>query len=181
MFNRFFMMFIAFSLFTVHANASSQKGLKAAFDELNYSLNVEWDQSDKDFYNSQMDNFANTVKDLQSQGLTNRELVGFTLSQIKDQKLAKDLETAFNMVVINKMSPTEAHSYITEVMSNSYSRGASWAGEAILGTIGFIVFIALAAIVVGSAKIEDGCYKVRTCDQVCIGVSCYTDCDYNCL
>ncbi len=181
MFKKFFLLMVAFSILTVQANAATHNNLKAAFDDLNYSLSVEWDQSDKAFYNAKMDNFANTIKELQAEGLTNQELVDFTLSQVKDQKLAQDLKTAFTMVVINKMSPSEAHAYITDVMSRSYSTGASWAGEVILGAIGLVIFVALAAIVVGSAKIEDGCYKVRTCDQACIGNSCVEECDYRCI
>lgn len=181
MFKKFFLLMIAFTLLSVQANAATHNGLKDAFDELNYSLNVEWDQQDKAFYNEQMDKFSATVKDLQAQGLTNQELVDYTLSQVKDAKLAQDLKTAFTMVVINKMNPAEAHKYITDVMANSYSRGASWAGEVVLGAIGLVIFVALAAVVVGSAKIEDGCYKVRTCDQACIGNSCIEDCDFRCI
>lgn len=181
MFKKFFLLMIAFTLLSVQANAATHNGLKEAFDELNYSLTVDWDQTDKAFYNDQMDKFSATVKDLQAQGLTNQELVDYTLSQVKDQKLAQDLKTAFTMVVINKMSPTEAHKYITDVMSNSYSRGASWAGEVVLGAIGLVIFVALAAVVVGSAKIEDGCYKVNTCEQTCFGNACYEECDFRCL
>ena len=181
MFKRFCLMMLAFTLLTVQANAATHNSLKAAFDDLNYSLSVEWDQTDKAFYDAKMDEFAKTVKELQAQGLTNQQLIDFTVSQVQDKKLAKDLETAFNMVVINKMSPTEAHKYVTEVMSNNYSRGASWGGEVVLGAIGLVVFVALAAVVVGSAKIEDGCYKIRHCDDYCVGSSCYTDCKYECI
>lgn len=181
MFKKFFVSVIAFTILTVQANAATHNNLKAAFDDLNYALTVDWDQSDKAFYNAKMDNFAASIKEMQAEGLTNQELVDFTLSQVKDQKLAQDLKTAFTMVVINKMSPTEAHAYITDVMSKSYSSGASWAGEVVLGAIGLVIFVALAAVVIGSAKIEDGCYKVRSCEQSCIGNSCIEDCDYRCL
>lgn len=181
MFKKFLFSMLAFTLLVVQANAATHNTLKDAFDDLNYSLTVEWDQKDKAFYNSQMDKFAGIVKELQAQGMSNQELVEFTLSQVKDQKLAKDLETAFNMVVINKMSPAEAHKYVTDVMSNSYSRGASWAGEVVLGAIGLVIFVALVAVVAGKAKIEDGCYKVYTCEDTCFGNACYTECDYRCL
>lgn len=181
MFKKFLFSMLAFALLVVQANAATHNSLKDAFDELNYSLTVDWDQKDRAFYDSQMNKFSKTVTQLQAQGMTNQELVEFTLSQIKDQKLAKDLETAFNMVEINRMNPTEAHKYVTEVLGNSYSRGASWAGEVVLGAIGLVIFVALAAIVAGKAKVEDGCYKVYSCEDTCFGSTCYRDCDYRCL
>ena len=181
MFKKFFLLMIAFTLLSVQANAATHNSLKAAFDDLNYSLSVDWDQKDQAFYDAQMNNFAANVKQLQAEGLSNQELIEFALSQVKDQKLATDLRTAFSMVAINNMDSVQAHKYVTDVMSKSYSTGASWAGEAVLGVVGLVILVALGAIVIGSAKIEDGCYKIRSCDQACIGNSCVSDCDYNCI
>lgn len=181
MLNKFLILFMTMTLFTVQTNAATHNSLKTAFDDLNYSLTVEWDQKDRSFYNAQMEKFATEVKGLQAQGMSNQELIDFTLSQLKDQKMAKDLETAFNMVAINKMGAEEAHRYVTDVMNKSYSRGASWAGEVVAGVIALIIFVAVAAIVAGSAKLEDGCYKVRTCEEYCGFGACYEECDFRCL
>lgn len=94
MFKKMITLMMVFALFTVHANAASQNNLKAAFDELNYSLTVEWDQKDKDFYNNQMKTFRGTLRELQRDGLSNSELIEFVKSEVKDQRIARDLETA---------------------------------------------------------------------------------------
>src|SRR5690606_13398261 len=103
MLKKFFAFSLISCLFIVQANASTPNGLKAAFDDLNYALTVEWDQRDRSFYDAQMQKFESHLNSLQAQGLTNQELIEFTLTQVKDEKLAKDLRTAFSMIAINKM------------------------------------------------------------------------------
>src|SRR5687767_9331344 len=97
---KFFVSVIAFCMLTVQSFAATNNGLKAAFDNLNYSLTVEWDQTDRAFYNQKMEDFAQSLR---AANVSNQELVEFTVSQVKDEKLAKDLRTAFTMVQINKM------------------------------------------------------------------------------
>jgi hypothetical protein len=181
MFKKLFAFSIICCLFVVQAHATAQNGLKAAFDELNYALTVEWDQSNREFYDSQMEQFKTNLASLQEQGLSNQDLVNFTLAQVKDQKMANDLETAFTMISINKMSEKEAQRYVTDIMNKSYSRGASWGGEVIVGAIVLILIVAVAAIVAGKARVEDGCYKIRVCEDYCTGGICYTDCDWKCV
>lgn len=181
MFKKLFAFSIISCLFMVQAHATAQNGLKAAFDELNYALTVEWDQNDRNFYNSNMEQFKTSLNSLQEQGLSNQDLVNFTLTQVKDEKLAKDLQTAFTMITINKLSQSEAQRYVTDVMNKSYSRGASWGGEVIVGAVFLILIIAVAAIVAGKARVDDGCYEVEVCEDYCTGGVCYTDCDWECV
>lgn len=182
MFKKLFTTMMLFAFCLVQANAATHNSLKAAFDELNYSLTVEWDQKDRSFYNQVQQKFARELKDLQAKGLSNQELVNFALSQVKDEKLAKNLETAFNMVQINKMNQDEARRYMTEVMNKSYSQGASWNGGAAIATVLVVVIlVAVLLVVAGEARVEDGCYQVWTCDDYCAGGVCYEDCYYECI
>lgn len=168
------------ALFIVESHAVTQNGLKAAFDNLNYALTVEWNQTDKDFYSAQMDKFSSELTKLQDAGMTNQELVNFAVSQMKDQGVAKDVETALNMVQINKMSKSEAQRYVTDVMNKSYNQGASWNGG-VGGAILLILIIAVAAVVAGKARVGEGCYEVYTCNDYCTGNLCYEDCYYECI
>lgn len=181
MFKKLFAFSLISCLLVVQAHATTHNGLKAAFDDLNYALTVEWDQVDRDFYNSQMEKFKSNLSSLQESGLSNQDMVDFTLAQVKDEKMAKDLQTAFTMISINKMSQQEAQRYVTDVMNRSYNRGASWGGEVVVGAIFIILIIAVAAIVAGDARVEDGCYEVEVCEDYCTGGVCYTDCDWECV
>lgn len=198
MLKRIIAFMLMLSIFTVHAHANTQEGLKAAFDELNYSLTVEWDQKDKAFHEAQMSKFTAALRDLQAKGLTQAQLVEFAKSQVKNAQVAKDLETAFNMIQINKMSQAEANKYILETMKKSYSAGASWSGEVFVYLAVGVLILAIAVAIAAGGSNGGGnygggsnCYydDVYVCDTYCYndyyyGYYCYDDCywttDYYC-
>ena len=191
MFKKLIALIMVLSIFTTQANASTNDGLKAAFDDLNFALTVEWDQKDKVFHETEMKKFTASVRDLQSKGLTNAQLIDFAKSEVKNAQVAKDLETALNMIQINKMSSAEANKYILDTMKKSYSAGASWNGEVFvyLAVGGLIVALAV-AIASGSGSSSGGNYNnnncyyddVYVCDTYCYddyyGYTCYDDCYY---
>lgn len=191
MFKKFLVSFVAFALLTVNVHASTKDGLKTAFDELNYSLTVEWDQKDKAFYAEHMKKFTTTLRELQANGLSNEELVAFVKSEVKNEKVAKDLETTFNLISINKMNSQDASKYMVESMKRSYSSGANYRGDVavILGAVG-ILFIAAAIIVAAAAGTPSSgggysCTQQYVCDTTCYydyyyGYTCYDDCYYAC-
>lgn len=183
MFKKLFAFSMIFCFLVVNANAATNNNLKAAFDDLNYALSVDWDQQDQNFYKSQMEKFNSTLNSLQEEGLSNQEMINFTLSQLKNEQMKKDLQTALTMVQINKMDQREAQKYVTDVMNKSYSRGASWGGEVIVGAVVLILIVAVAAIVAGKARVNEdqGCYEVYSCDDYCSGGFCYEDCGYHCV
>ncbi len=191
MFKKLITLMMVLAITTTSAFAGSNAGLKSAFDELNYSLTVEWNQKDKAFYDAQMNKFKASVKALQSNGLTNAELIEFVKAEVKDAKVARDMETAFNMIQLQKMSSSEAANYMTETMKKSYSTGASWNGDAVLyiGLGVLIVVVALAAAAGGySGGSSNGggyCEEVYVCDTYCYndyywGYTCEDNCGYEC-
>lgn len=175
MFKKFITMMMVIAIFTVSAQATTQNGLKAAFDEMNYALTVEWDQQDKNFYEAQLKQFTATVRELQKAGLTNAQMISFAKSQVKDAKVAKDLETAFSMITINKMSSEEASKYMMDSMKRAYSNGASWNGDVLLYLAVGLLVVALAVGLSGSSSGGTGGSTG--------GYYCYDDCyyyDYRC-
>ena len=176
--------FLVFAIFVVQANASTQNGLKAAFDEMNYSLTVEWDQEDSNFYEAQLKKFMATVRELQKQGLTKDQMIAFATSQVKDAKVAKDLETAFSLITINKMSSEEASLYMMDSMKRAYSKGASWEGDVFIYLAVGLLVVALAVGIVAAAgsggSSSGSTYTGSTGSGT---LTCYDDCyyyDYSC-
>ncbi len=178
---KFLFSIIALCLLTAQSFAVTNNGLKTAFDEMNYSLSVEWNQTDRAFYNAQMEKFAASLR---TANVSNQELVEFAVSQVKDEKASKDLRTALTMVQINNMDQKEAQKYVMDVMNKSYSRGASWNGGAVIGgAILVVIIVAVALLVSGDARINENeeCYEVYTCEDYCTGGLCYEDCGYECI
>lgn len=173
MFKKLFSAMMIVSIFTVQAHAATNNGLKAAFDEMTYSIEQS-DPSDKAAVEANVKQFTAVVRDLQKKGLTNAQMIDFAKSEIKDQKVAKDLETAMNMIKINKMDSEEASKYMLDTLKGSLSKGASWNGEV-------FIYIAVGLLIVALAVgLANG--NVSSGNGGGYG-SCYDDCyyyDYNC-
>lgn len=190
MFKKLITLMMVLAITTTSAFAQSNAGLKSAFDELNYSLTVEWNQKDKAFYDVQMKKFNASLKELQAKGLTNAELIAFVKSEVKDAKVAKDMETAFNMIQLQKMNASQAANYMTETMKKSYNVGASWNGDAVLYIgIGVLLVVVALAVAAGGVSAGNGgggyCEEVYVCDTYCYndyywGYTCEDDCGYSC-
>jgi hypothetical protein len=191
MLKRLFSLMMIVMMFTVQAQAATDGGLKSAFDELNYSLSVDWDQKDKGFYTKQMEEFSQKVRELQSSGLTQSQMVDFIKSEVKDKRMAQDIETAFNVVSINKMSAEEASAYMVKTMKKSYTAGASWNGDVVLyAAMGVLVVVAVVSVALAGIPGASGntggyCAEVYVCSNSCYsdyyyGYSCYNDCGYVC-
>jgi len=184
MFKKFFVAFLAFAMVSVQASAVSNNSLKAAFDELNYSLSVEWDQKDRAFYDAQMKKFTDTVQELQAKGMSNADLVAFATANIKDKNLAKEVQTAMSLVQINKLSGAEARKLVLDTVGKNYSAGASWSSDGVL--YGALIVLLIVAAVAGAGSYGGtrgggggvGCYD----DYVCYdyydswGYFWYSDC-----
>jgi hypothetical protein len=197
MFKKFVTIMMVVAIFTVQASAAANNNLKAAFDELSYSLNVEWDQKDRAFYDAQMKKFTDTVSALQTEGLTNAEMIEFLKSEVKDAKAAKDIEIAFNMIAINKMSAADATKYALDAYKKSYSKGASWFGEMtgpyLIGgavVVGFVLLMIFAgknstSTTEGTIVSTGSCTQYYQCNNFCYndalwGFTCQPSCFYTC-
>lgn len=165
---------LAMSLFTVSAQAASQNGLSEAFNELKLSLDLR-DPSNEAEYKAAVANFKETVQKIAP---TTQEVVALVKSEIKDAKLAKDMETALNIVAINKMSSAEASKYMVEAMERSGAKGASWNGAA-SALLGLGVLLVVAAVLVGGGAVYYGgnsCvygYSSWYCGETCYGYPYY--------
>lgn len=170
------------SFVTVQANAATNNSLKTAFDDLNYTLSVEWDQQDKDFYNAQVDGFQDKIESLKADGLSNQELVDFAISNTKNEKLAKDLKGLFGTIEANKLSETEARKLVIDTITKSYSVGASWTSDAAyIAVVALVLVIVIAAAISVPVTVTTGSYNCYD-EYVCYdyydswGWYMYTDC-----
>lgn len=163
--------------------------LKAAFDRLNFAVEVQWDQKDKMFYNAKVNEFKKTVEKLQEQGLTNEELIEFVKRNIKDKNVAQDVDKLFETIKTSSMSKAEARKFIIEYVGKNYAQGASWMGSAsaTILLVGLLIVLAVIATA-GTTVIYDdpGYYDYYDCweEYECYDYYdsyydyWYTDCDW---
>lgn len=139
---------IMFSLFilTSQASAVESSGLRQAFDELEYFIKVEWDQKDPKSYKDANQRFTHEIVRLQTEGLSNQDLILFVVSEIKkvNPTKAEEVYKFFNLISVTSMSPAEIHSYVLAVMRENSIRGASWNGE-VVAAVGVFLMVAVFA------------------------------------
>lgn len=137
---------LALSLFTMSAMATTQDGLKTAYDEFNWAVTVEWDQKDPAFYEAKKLEFTRAIGALEAEGMTRKELIAFTKSQIKDASVLKDLNTALEAVSTNTMTSAQAQEFMLKSINSA--QGASWDGSVIIFTpVGFVVLVLIIVLI----------------------------------
>lgn len=163
--------------------------LRAAFDRLNFSIQVEWDQKDKMFYNAKVSEFKKTVQALQEKGLTNAELIEFIKRNVKDKNIAGDVDKLFETMKSSSMSQAEARKFIIDYVGKNYSEGASWAGSTSAAILLVGLLIALAVVATAGSTVyyyDDPYNNYYTCweEYECYDYYdsyydyWYTDCDW---
>lgn len=145
---------MAMALFTTQAMAASNNGLKEAFEELDYALSVEWDQNDIDFHKAQTDLFVDKISELQEAGLTNAELMNFTLSQVKNGQVAASLTELFDLVNADKLSETQVLEMVQSIRKDSQAQGANWSGTTTIVALSIFVVAAVATYAVLKTRHE---------------------------
>lgn len=136
----------AFAMTPVQETSAMAKALEKTFNEMNYSLNVEWDQKDQVYFNNTVDGFESQVKDLQDQGLTNKELIEFTLAKVKDKQTQKDIAEISKVISESNMTADQARDFALEKLNSTQSQGASWSGSRM--GIKMVVILAIIIIIV---------------------------------
>lgn len=158
MLKRMCTLFLAFAFATTaSAGTIGQNAVREAINEFNYSVKVEWDQQDRDFYKAQVQKLEASIAALAATGMSNAEIVKAATESVQDQKLAQDINAALAAVNGN-MSQEDAAKLVMQAVKANGQQGASWSGGATLISglvlVGLIVAVALA----GGGSAGGSCY-----------------------
>lgn len=149
----------AFAMTPVQETSALSKALDQTFNEMNYSLNVEWDQKDQVYFNNTVDGFEQQIQGLQDQGLTNKELIEFTLSKVKDKQTQNDIAAISKVINESEMTADQARDFALEKLNSTHSQGASWSGSRM--GIKLAVILAVIIIIVCATKSHGGGHHDR--------------------
>lgn len=176
MFKRLSTLLLAFAFVTTaSASTVGAHSIKAAIDEFNFAMTVEWDQQDQAFYQAQMKKFLANLNTLRAQGATTAEIIDVAVSTIKNEKLALEMKSILELIEVEKLSVEEAQAMLLEATKNSSSTGASWSSDAwvwIGPVLGIAVLLALLSggSSNGSTTTDPGTNPGYTCGY---NYSCY--------
>jgi hypothetical protein len=103
--------------------------LNKTLDELNFKLNVEWDQKDTKMFDQTVAEFEKDIAKLQKEGLTSEDLVKNSIDKIKDQQVQDEVKELQKVIADGKMTQVEARNFVLAKLSSTYAHGASWSGS----------------------------------------------------
>jgi hypothetical protein len=162
---------LTFFTHPVSAAPEARGSLKALFDELNYSLSVEWDQKDQAFYKMKTAQFEAGLETLRAQGLTNEELLEFARTQIKNGKVQSEYDALMLMLKADSLKPDEANKMVSDLIRKNYNQGASWSGDPVAIGLGIVLVGLIALIIIGAVNCNNGkwdCTCGETADDPCV-------------
>lgn len=159
--------FVIALCFISPAHAANQD-LNSAFNELNYSLVVEWDQKDKEFYRQKLKSFVEQLTVLRANGLTDQEIQSFISSRSQ-----QNLDSIWTVLKLNRMNSEEASEFVMEFTKTMYAKGASWNGNA-LAFAGVGLLIVAAVIVLSRGTTDSNTCSEQICDYTG-NMYCYYD------
>jgi hypothetical protein len=165
-----FILCLTFFSHPVSAAPEARGSLKALFDEINYSLSVEWDQKDQTFYKLKMSQFDAGLETLRAQGLSNQELLSFAREQIKNGKTQNEYDSLVLMLNADTLSVAQANKMVSDLIRKNYNQGASWSGDPVSIGLGIVLLGLIALIVIGAVNCENGkwdCTCGETADDPC--------------
>lgn len=171
---RFVSLLIAFCFsLNVMASTGTVQELEKALDNYQYSLSVEWDQKDQNFYDAKTKEFFATLEKLvKEEGLSKDQILTVVESRSANKNTVEALKLKFSL--LNKNSSTEElSSIVRDSAKDLYSQGASWNGEVIIPVaVGLLVAAAVGYAIWWSATHECVAYENQ---YVC---NTYNNCGY---
>lgn len=139
------MMLLLCISFNTIASTGTVSALEKHIDEFQYTLTVEWDQKDQQFYEKATKNFYAQMENLINQGhLTKAEVLTLVEKKFIDKNALEALKLKFTL--LDKVdSPQELIKLVKESSDGLYSKGASWNGEVLIPlAIGIVILAVLA-------------------------------------
>lgn len=157
MFKKFISLMLLNCLVLTSAQAATGEGLKAAFDDLSYSLTVEWDQQDQDFAQNEINEFSAEVASLRNAGLTQLEVAQFLKSILKG-KADVEVDSFMQKLDRQNLSSDEIKAELGKMISVAYHDGASYlptGGKIALGVLGVVGVVFIVSIIVVQSSEND--------------------------
>jgi len=131
--------------------------VESAINQLNYKINVQWDQKDPAFKKAAYQEFTKQIAELQKQGVSNDAIVAALKSKMPDAQTAKDLDTLAAQAKSQGMNSQQVNQLVFQYMQKQ-ATGASWSDEATYAVVavGVIALVAVILLSGGSVYVDNG-------------------------
>lgn len=119
--------------------------LERLLDDYQYSMTVEWDQKDQEFYDAETQKFfTGMAKLIQEEGLTKGEVLTLVERKLVNKSALEALKLKLTLLSGSE-STEELARTLKESSKDMYSQGANWNGQVVLiAGIGIVIVAVLA-------------------------------------
>lgn len=156
--------------FNILASTKDAGDLEKIFDEYVYSITVEWDQKDKDFFNKTNDDLYKEIEILvKNKKMKVEDVFTFAKSKSVNPLLLIALNTLLQNHDKQKFDTTKVIEFLQENSKALYSKGTSWNGT--INVVGGIVII---STIIGILVAYDG----NDVEKECIEYFPNPNCDW---
>lgn len=159
----------------VFAASASQADFERSLDNLQYSMTVEWDQKDQDFYNQVSEKFFGEMEQMMANQQLNQEQVLSVLEKKVANKKALEA-IKLKLALMGKVSEKDLAQVLKDNSKDLYSAGASWNGDIVQPVIIGVVVLAVGYLIWFHATHECNSYNTMyTCANTSevYGTQCY--------
>lgn len=123
-----------FSL-NVMASTGTVSALERAMDDYHYSLSVEWDQQDQNFYDVKTKEFFSKLETLiKSEGLTKEQIMSLVGKKANGQEVVNALQLKLSLLE-HGSSAEDLASMVQDASKDFYAQGASWNGRVVFPVV----------------------------------------------
>jgi hypothetical protein len=129
-----------FSL-NVMASTGTVQELERVLDDYHYSLSVEWDQRDQQFYDSKTkDFFGKLEKLITTEGLSKDQMMNLVEKKVNNKNVVEALKLKMSLLA-KGASAEDLARMIQDSTKEMYATGASWNGE-VVRTVAIVLLVA---------------------------------------
>lgn len=160
----------------VFAVSASQADFERSLDNLQYSMTVEWDQKDQDFYNQVSDKFFGEMEQMMAnQQLTSEQIISVLEKKVANKKALEAIK--LKLALMGKVSEKDLAQVLKDSSKELYTSGASWNGDIVTPIIIGVAVLAIGYAVWFYSTHECNSYNTAyTCSNTSVvyGTQCYS-------
>lgn len=147
-------------IFTMNVFAASGTvgEFERSLDNLQYSMTVEWDQKDQEFYDQVSQKFFSEMEHMMAnQQLTTEQVMAVLEKKVSNKKALEAMKLKLSMM--GKVSEKELAQVLKDSSKEMYTSGASWNGDIVTPVLIGVAVLAIGYLIWFHATHECNSYN----------------------
>ena len=131
-----------------YGSVAPQQKLLNAYQELNYRLEVEWDQESQEMRNKIVSDFHKTLVELRKEGVSNKDLLLSLKNAVLSKQGAQELDSIIKTIETGDLTDTEVNQIVNSFAQELGKEGSQFSSGATAAIVIGVVAIAAAVVLV---------------------------------